>query len=47
MRSKTTNTHPDPRMPFVTSVPPTHAERQAASDRWERRGLLGRLTRRD
>jgi hypothetical protein len=46
MRSQATKTHPEPRMPFATTVPPTPAEEQAASGRWERRGLLGRLIRR-
>jgi hypothetical protein len=46
MREKPTKTHPEPRMPFTSSVPPTAAEVEAASHRWERRGLLGRLVRR-
>ncbi len=46
MRVKSTKTHPEPRMPFTSSVPPTAAEVEAASDHWERRGLLGRLIRR-
>jgi hypothetical protein len=46
MRAKSTNTHPEPRMPFSSSVPPTPAEQHAASGRWERRGPLGRLIRR-
>jgi hypothetical protein len=32
---------------FVSSVPLTAAERAAAADQWERRGLLGRLVRVD
>jgi hypothetical protein len=46
MRTKPDKTRPEPRMPFATSVPPTPAEEQAASDRWERRGPLRRLVRR-
>jgi hypothetical protein len=47
MRVKTVEQHPEPRIPFATSIPPTDAHRAAAADRWERRGLLGRLIRRD
>jgi hypothetical protein len=43
MRTKPNKTRPEPRSPFASAVPPTHAEREAASDRWARRGLLGRL----
>jgi hypothetical protein len=32
---------------FVSSCPPTFAESAAASMRWERRGVLGRLVRLD
>lgn len=46
MRANPTKAHPEPRTPFTGSVPPTLAEQHAASDRWERRGLLGRLVRR-
>jgi hypothetical protein len=46
MRVKSDKTRPEPRMPFASSVPPTLAEEQAASGRWERRGPLGRLIRR-
>jgi hypothetical protein len=46
MRMKSTKTHPEPRTPFASTVPPTIAEQAAASDRWERRGPLGRLVRR-
>ena len=46
MRAKSTKTHPEPRMPFASTVPPTPAELEAASDRWERRGPLGLLVRR-
>jgi hypothetical protein len=46
MSAKALSTHPRPRLPFATSVPHTEAERQAAADRWERRGLLARLVRR-
>jgi hypothetical protein len=44
MRIKTADKHPQPR--FATSIPPTDAHREAAAERWERRGLLGRLVRR-
>jgi hypothetical protein len=46
MRVKSTTIHPEPRTPFTSTVPPTVAEQAAASDRWERRGLLGRLVKR-
>ena len=48
MRMKSVNdSHPEPRMPFGSVIPPTPAEAAAAADsRWERRGLLGRLVRR-
>jgi hypothetical protein len=36
---------PEPRMPFASAVPPTPAEEAIAAERWERRGLLGRLVR--
>ncbi|HEY7018713.1 MAG TPA: hypothetical protein VH297_09640 [Gaiellaceae bacterium] len=38
--------HPEPRLPFITSTPPTAGELAASSAAWERRGLLGRLIRR-
>jgi hypothetical protein len=37
---------PEPKAPIVSTVPPTVAEQEAAADRWERRGPLGRLVRR-
>jgi hypothetical protein len=37
--------HPEPRTPHFSAVPPTPAEEAAMSVRWERRGLLRRLTR--
>jgi len=37
------NPHPQPRMPIVSSVPPTPAEEASSSVRWERHGLLRRL----
>jgi hypothetical protein len=37
------HTHPQPRTPNASSVPPTPAEAAASSVRWERHGLLGRL----
>jgi hypothetical protein len=46
MRTKTTKTHPEPRMLSASSVPRTLAEHEAASDQWARRGLLGRLVKR-
>jgi hypothetical protein len=45
MRTKTIETHPEPRMPVASSVPATDAERNAASNSWVRRGLLDRLAR--
>src|ERR671930_2386076 len=47
MRVKTVEQHPQPSVPYATSIPPTDAARAAAADRWERRGLLRRLVRRD
>jgi hypothetical protein len=46
MRTTTIKTRPEPRSPFASSVPPTPAEHAAASDRWARRGFLGRLVKR-
>jgi hypothetical protein len=46
MRTKMIETHPEPRMPVASSVPATDAELKAASNHWERRGLLDRLVRR-
>ncbi len=44
MQDKTSaNPHPQPRMPIVSSVPPTPAEEAASLVRWERHGVLGRL----
>jgi hypothetical protein len=44
MRDRTSaNPHPQPRMPIVSSVPPTPAEEASSSVRWKRHGLLGRL----
>jgi hypothetical protein len=37
----------DPRVTFVSCSPPTPAEAATASVRWERRGLLRHLVRRD
>jgi hypothetical protein len=38
--------HPEPRSPFRSTVPPTPAEQAAASNTWDRQGLLARLVRR-
>jgi hypothetical protein len=46
MRTKAIETHPEPRMQFASSVPASDAERKAASNRWQRLGLLDRLVRR-
>jgi hypothetical protein len=37
--------HPEPRMPFATTIPPTPAEEAIAAESWGRRGLLRRLVR--
>ena len=37
--------HPQPRMPFASSVPETPAEAALSAVSWERRGPLGRLVR--
>ena len=39
------NPHPEPRVPFASTVPPTPAEEAVISVSWERRGLLNRLVR--
>ncbi len=39
------SSHPEPRMPFGTVVPPTPGEAAALSASWTRRGPLGRLVR--
>jgi hypothetical protein len=41
-----TTSHPEPRSPFRSTVPPTPAEQAAVSNSWERQGLLARLVRR-
>jgi hypothetical protein len=45
MRTTTIKTRPEPRNMFPSSVPRTPAEHEAASDRWARRGFLGRLVK--
>ena len=37
--------HPELRMPFRSTVPPTPVEEAISSATWERRGLFGRLVR--
>jgi hypothetical protein len=44
VKADTTN-HPEPRSWFPSTIPPTPAEKAAASCSWERRGLLRRLIR--
>jgi hypothetical protein len=46
MNAKSTDRRPEVTAALVSTVPPTAAEREAAADRWERRGPLGRLVRR-
>jgi hypothetical protein len=46
MRTTSKRTHPQPRLPFVSSIPPAPAEFAAGAARWERRGVLSRLVRR-